>query len=354
MFGGFQLNKQSIGVLVGALGGFAACWIVVGMAGCGRGGDVIATVNGESITADDFYKYLEFKPEVRVVTQSGVATLQPEGTLGFQALQDLISQKVTMQLARDKNVYPTDADVNKELEFKKKLNPDFLPRLTASGFTFDLIRQSITLDLIRERLLTDGIKVTSADVEKYIKDNSQEFIDPEKVDLYWVLVQDKPTQKRVDEELNAGQAFSQVAIKYSAAPDAKETGAKLVDKTNPRVPPALKSLPQNVQQAIKNLREGQKTDWIMLVDGYAMFMLNKRIPERAMVMDDTKKEYLRRLLAQKKGSEARDINRQVLQKLKDSKVDVQRTSFQAPWKEAYRKFMVENKLDAMTGTRAGE
>ena len=350
MFGGTQLNKQTIGVGIGAVGGFVACWLVLGMAGCGKGGDVLAVVNGESITVEDYYKYLEFKPDVRVVTQSGVATLPPEGTLGFQALQDLIGQRVTMQLAKDKKIFPTDGEVTQELEFKKKLNPNFLASLTGRGYTFDMIRHSITLDLIRERLLSSGIKITSADVDKYVKDNPTEFLEPERVDISYILVQDKPTQAKVNQELAAGQSFTQVALRYSAAPDVKTTNGKLVDKSNGG-PPAVDSLPVNVQTAIKSFKGGETTDWIALVDGYAKFYVSKRTPERAIVMDDAKKEFLRRLLAQRKGAEARDINRQVFAKLKDSKVDVQRTSFKEPWKEAYRRFMVENKLEAITGTR---
>lgn len=349
MFGGTQLNKQTLGVGFGALGGFVACWLVLGMAGCGKGGDVIAVVNGESITMEDYYKYLEFKPDVRVVTNSGVATLPPEGTLGFQAMQDLIGQKVTMQLAKDNNIYPSDADVTKELEFKKKLNPNFLPTLTSRGYTFDMIRQSITLDLIRERMLTSGINITEADVNKYVKENPSEFIEPERVDISYILVQDKPTQVKVNQELAAGQSFTQVALRYSAAPDVKTTNGKLQDKATGG-PPAVDSLPQNVQTAIKNFKGGETTDWITLVDGYAKFYVAKKMPQRAIVMDDTKKLFLQRLLAQRKGAEGKDINRQVLAKLKDSKVDVRKTSFQAPWKEAYRRFMVENKLESITGT----
>ncbi len=349
MFGGTNLNKQIMGVTVGAVGGFLACWMFVGMSGCGKGVDVMAVVNGESITLDDYYKYLEFKPDVRVITQSGVAALPPEGTLGFQALQDLIGQRVTIQLAKDNNMFPSDADVTKELEFKKKLNPNYLGALTQRGYTFDMIRNSLTLDLIRERMLTKGMVVTQADVDSYVKANPKEFIEPQRADIRWILVQDKQTQKKVDQEITGGQDFSQVAKRYSAAPDVKENDARLTDK-NTGGPPATASLPANVQTAIKNFKGGETTEWIPLVDGFAKFFVKQIMPERPLVMDDAKKELLRRLLAQKKGSEGRDINRQVLVKLKDSKIEVRKTAFQKPWEEAYRKFMVENKLEGITGS----
>lgn len=348
MFRGQELSKQTIGIALGAVGGFAACWLALGISGCGKGEDAIAVVNGEAITAEQYYRHLQFKPDVRVLTDSGPAALQVDGSFGFQALQDLIAQKVTLQLARDKKLFPTDAEINKELEFKKKLNPNFLPALTARGYTFDLIRESITLDLVKERMLTEGINVTAKDVDDYVKQNPKEFIEPERAEIYWILIQDKPTQDRVNQELNAGQSFSQVALRHSAAPDAKETGARLLDKGT-RGNPAIAALPQNLQQALKPLRDGQKTGWIPFVDGQAMFMLKKRVPERPVAMDDAKRELLRRLLAQRKGSEARDLNRQVLTKLRDSKVDIKNTTYQNPWKEAYKEFMKENKLETGIG-----
>lgn len=347
------MTKQTISAGIGALAGFGVCWLVFGLSGCSRGGDVIAVVNGEPITKDEYYKYLEFKPDVRVQTASGVAALPTEGTLGFQGLQDLIGQKVTMQLARDKKVYPSDAEVNQEMEFKRKVDPNFLTKLTARGLTLDMIRQSLTLDLIKEKLTTQGITVTTAEAEKYIKDNANDFIEEERDDLSWVLVQDKPTQKRVDEELNAGQSFTQVALRYSAAQDKNQTGGKLIDRGTGGAP-KLSMIPVKVQEQIKKLKDGETTEWITLVDGSAKFLLNKRIKAHPMVMDDPKKEMLRRLMAQKKGSEARDINRQVLKKLKDSKVDVRRQDFKAPWEEAYKKFMMDNKLESITGARSSE
>jgi len=138
-----------------------------------------------------------------------------------------------------------------------------------------------------------------------------------------------------------------------SAPEAKTSGGRLLDKSTGG-PPAVASLPQDVQKPVRGLKDGETTDWIALVDGYAKFYLAKRIPERAIVLDEAKKEYLRRLLAQKKGAKARDINRQVLSKLRDSKVDVRRTAFQEPWKDSYKKFMIENKLESLTGTRGSE
>lgn len=347
MFGGNRLKTHNTSLMIGAIAGFAACGLIFGVSGCGKGADVIAVINGEPITEKEYYSYLEFKPEVRVITANGVASLRTEGVLGFQAMQDLIAQKVTMQLAKDKQMYPTEDEINKELEFRKKLEPNFLTALTARGLTFDMIRQSITMDIIQEKMLTKDVTVTLADAEKYVKDNPKEFIDPARADLSYIKVSDLRTKDAVDRELSSGQSFTTVALRYSEAPDAKANNGKL----SAAGPPTITSLPQDVQKAIANFNGGETTDWIRFVDGWGKFYVHKKTAEKPITMDDTKKEALRRQMAKLKGAQGKDINRQVLTKLKDSKVDVNRTAFQEQWKAAYKRFMAENKLEGLTGSR---
>jgi parvulin-like peptidyl-prolyl isomerase len=350
MFGGNRLKTHNTSLMIGAIAGFAACGLIFGVSGCGKGADVIAVINGEPITEKEYYSYLEFKPEVRVATANGVASLRTAEVLGFQAMQDLIAQKVTMQLAKDNKIYPTEDEINKELEFLKKLNPNFLTQRTAMGLTFDMIRQSITLDLIQEKMLTKDVTVTLAEAEKYVKDNPKEFIDPARVDLSYIKVSDERTKTQVDRELSSGTSFTQVAVNYSEAPDAKSTNGKLIDRLSGGAP-KTSDLPAEVQKAIANFQGGETTDWIRFVDGWGKFYVHKKTAEKPITMDDTKKEALRRQLAKIKGAQGKDINRQVLTKLKDSKVDVNKTAFQEMWKAAYKRFMAENKLEGLTGSR---
>jgi len=354
MFGGTNLNKQIIGVSMGAVGGFVACWMFVSMSGCGKGADVIAVVNGESITTEEYVKYLEYKQQVQVTIGDGsVQSLPVASSLGFQALQDLISQRVTMQLAKDKKLYPSESDVTKELEFRKKLEPNFLNAYTQMGLTFDMIRQNLTLDLVQERLLTTGMKpVTMADVEAFRKANPELFKEPARMDISYIVVQDKETQKKVNEELASGQSFTQVALRYSTAPDAKATNAKLLDKSPGNVGglPAVSGLPPALRNAVQKFKGGETTDWIPLVDGWAKLYVAKVYPSKDVVLDDAKLERLRRRIAQQKGVEARDINRQVLMKLKDSKIDVRRQTYQKQWEEAFKNYMTQSKLNDLTGS----
>jgi parvulin-like peptidyl-prolyl isomerase len=323
---------------------------VVLLAGCGgKSNDAVAVVNGEPITFKDYVAHMELKPEVRVVTQNGPAVLPVEGTIGFQALRDLISQQLTIQLAKDKGIYPTNQQIEQEIEFQKKLNKNFLVQLSSRGMTVDMIRRSLAIDLINEQLLTKGITVTKADVEEYIKKNPDEFMEPERVELYWVLVRNSKMKEAVDRDLASGVGFSQVALRYSDAPNAREANGRLVDERTGQAP-RMDALPGPVQELIKRMKPGDISDWVRFLDAHAKFFVERKIPARQVTMDDTKKEFLRRLLAKKKGSEGRDVNKEILDKLNNSKVTIVKSQFKKPWEQALEQFKKESSLESLTGT----
>src|SRR5690349_18238479 len=101
--------KIRLQIFSAALAGAA----LLGLAGCqGGGGSNVASINGEPITMEQFHKYLEAKPEVQVVLENGeVANARVSETLAYQALQDLIRQRMIVQLAKDMKLNPTDDEV---------------------------------------------------------------------------------------------------------------------------------------------------------------------------------------------------------------------------------------------------
>jgi hypothetical protein len=79
------------------------------LAGCGRRG--LIRVNGEKIRKDEFYSRLERVP---------VQTQQGPQMAGRYLIQQMIAEKLVQQLAKDKKVEPTEAQINKKIDFFKK------------------------------------------------------------------------------------------------------------------------------------------------------------------------------------------------------------------------------------------
>jgi parvulin-like peptidyl-prolyl isomerase len=322
---------------------------VMALAGCGNkgggsggGGGLLATVNNDPITLDQFHKYLEYKPQVNVVTNNNqVAQAQVAGTLGLLAFEDLLRQKLLLQMAKDEGVFPTDQDIQKELEFQKKRNPDFVKELQARGLKLAEIRESLTVDIATERLITKGIKVEMPEVDKFIQDNPKSFVDPATVDMLWVFVKDKANEGSVDDELRAGQAFAAVAKRYSQFPGAA---------TNQRFPQrVISAMPKEIQKLVDKTGEAQQTEWLTLSDGFAKFYVEKKEGEKPIVMDDTKKEFLRRQIALERGRKATDLDAKLQERLKSAKIDVKYDDMKELWKRAEEQ-LKQSDLNAKTPT----
>jgi parvulin-like peptidyl-prolyl isomerase len=313
MFRGINFKNQIPAIGIGAVLGGLAVFMGTSAAGCGKGDEVAILVNGEAISMTEFTKFMELKPQV------------------------------TLQLAQDKKISPTDMEIQKELDFRDKLQKNFLLALTDRGLTLPMIRKSIKIDLIQERLLTEGIKVTEDDVKKFIQDNKDRFVEPARGEVYWILVYDEPTRKKVDESLK-GLNFPQVASRYSKDPKAKDNNGRIFDANTGR-DPALASLPAEVA----SVTEGGTTAWVRVSQGWAKFQVKKKLKEKAIVPNEAHMEAIRRELAKNRGAAARNIDQMILAKLVKSDIQIKLPNYDEPWKRIIAAYKEEGNISDLTG-----
>lgn len=334
---------------------FVSIGVFVAASGCGSssgssGGATFAVINGESISIEDFHKYLESKSRVKVKTNDGqVVEAEVAESLAFQGLQDLIGRQIMFQLAKDEGVFPTDAEISKEVDYQQKLYPGFLTKMNQLGITMDRIKQDIRINLTREKLVTKGVTVTMAEAEDFIKQNPKRFMEPAKVSMLWVFVRTADKKAKVDQAIKSGQTFSLVAAQHSDFPLARQQSGRFVgpDGSSER---EVQTLDPKLQEMVKNTPEGQLTPWLNLTDGSARFFIEKKVPEKPLEMNNYRKEKVRRDLALARGAQAIDLNKRVLDKLLASKIDVKERSLVDAWKNAFERFKQEQKVDVPGGT----
>jgi parvulin-like peptidyl-prolyl isomerase len=298
------------------------------LTGCKSGGENLAVVNNEPITMQEFYDYLEVKPEVQVVLENGqIATVRVADTLAFQALQDLVRQRTILQLSKDMKLEPSATEVNQEVVFQRERDPQFIKNLLDRGLTKDQIEASLKVDLAREKLLTKDIKVTDEDVTKFIKDNPIQFTEPKQIEALWIFVKEEVKQRDVDRALNAGGSFATVATKYSDAPNAQENGG-----TFPQT--IVDRLPAELQRLFDATAEGKETGWQRLTDGWAKFYVVKKTAAKKVDVNATERKWLKRQIAVQRGLQGSDLDKRLLDKLKDADITITFRELQGPWKAA--------------------
>lgn len=320
--------------------------LAVGLGGCGGGSDLLATVNGENITVQQYQKYLETKGSVRVRTANGqVGSAEVAEPLGFQALQDMIQQKLVLQMSKDEGVYPDDKALEKEVEFQKKRNPNFLKNLTAQGLTLSDIKERLRVDLARENVITKNITVKSEEAKKFIEENPKQFTEPAMADALMVFVKGDTTKpvtqvqkaSMVDRELANGQEFRVVASRYTDIPDGR---------TNPVYPVrVLSQMPTEFRAAIEKTNVGRTTDWVKLSDGWVKFLVDGKTPEKKRAVDEILIEEVRRSMALDKGLKVRAIDKVLFSKYQDAKIDVKYAAHKESYKEFAKKLSESKNLE---------
>lgn len=325
----------------------AALAVAIIVVGCGGGKNPasesknLVIVNGQSISMADYYEFLEVKNTVNVRVQGQTASLPVAEPLGFQALQDLVQRQLLLQMAADEGVLPTDKDVLDEIEFKKKINPNFVRELQARGMTLRQIKFAVLADLAQERLLTKGITVTDEEAKKYVEENKKQFTEPERYDMLWIVVKDDAAKAKIDQEIKAGTNFGQLAMQYSIDPQAKQSTGRFPNGV-------IEQLPEQLQTVLRKTSEGASSDWVKVESNWAKFYIEKKNPAKPVVMDEAKMTLLKRQMAMQRGARANDLTKRLADKLKEAKVEVKYSDLKSPWEK-----LMERIKDAAAATATG-
>jgi hypothetical protein len=328
-------HKLSALAAVGILG--------AALAGCsGGGGGSLAKINGDPISLEEFNNYLETKSTVRVLVSGQTAELPVADTLAFQAMQDLVAQKLMLQLAKKAGVAPTEKEVEDEIKFKTKLQSTYIQTLKARGLTTKQIRDLVEVQLAQEKLVSKGQTVTDAELEETIKKNPNLFIEPAKATLELLFV-DKPADREAaDKALRSGQEFTNVRGLYDKAPanlraqfDATRIqGGGLNTET----------LNEPFKSAVAKTQPGRLTDWMRAGTGWARIKVHQKFPKKDLERTPERMTFLKRQLAIQKGGKNTDVGKQVADLLKESKIDITEPSLKEPWKR------FEERLKASSAT----
>jgi len=320
-------------------------------AGCGNkgggsaggSGDGLVTVNGANVSVEELHKYLERKQSVQVIGEQGLVEARVAGSLALQGMRDLINRQLLMQIAKEEGVAPTPEAVAKELEYQTKRNPALVKTLTQAGLTLDEIRADLALDLARFNLLTKGVTITQSDVDLFIKENPKEFVNPETVDLYWVLLRNPANKAKVDKDLASGQQFPVVAARYSEAQDARRQNGVYPIREVSRLNPRLKTI-------VDKLKPGSSTEWIQDGQNAVKFFLQGRTPEAKVNIDEAMREQVRRRLAEARGGQANDLGKTLTDRLKAAKIEVKVPHLREAWTQAFDAVKNQDAGATATGT----
>jgi parvulin-like peptidyl-prolyl isomerase len=252
---------------------------------------LVAAVNGKELTEPDFYRRCE-----RLVG-GGADT-----AVGFLAVKEWLQQTIAEEEARAKGLLPSAQDIDKRMyalrkEFELR-GQDFAEWLSSHGRTLETHKEEVRNQLIAENLLTEGVRVSDAEVALYYGSNKQVLGVPDQIRASRITVDNKDVARLLEASLKGGD-FDALATKHSKD-EYRESGGRIRDpiRTDPKANGPLEK--EVLEKALK-LEVGAIAGPIKLDEYWVFVRLDQRLPARVPELTDVQDLILANLKIQKAG-----------------------------------------------------
>ncbi|MDO5707797.1 MAG: peptidyl-prolyl cis-trans isomerase [Andreesenia angusta] len=184
------------------------------LTGCGE--EPFAKVNGETISKEEYQKYLDFT-YANVEARFGEGILDKEmapGKKGKDLIKDQLKEELPrreaiLQYAKKNKIEVKDADLNKEFEkikksFKDKEFEEFLKsaKIDEKGFK-EILKVDMITDALRKKLMKEN-KPSEEEIKKYYEENKESF---DTVTASHILVESEEEAKEISEAIKGGANF---------------------------------------------------------------------------------------------------------------------------------------------------
>lgn len=288
----------------------------------------VATVNGEAIKGAEYYRRMEFLPGVSKDMGTGMLEAPP----GFLTILQLIGEKLILQLARERNVYPNDAEIKGEIQYRLAEDPNFIKDWIATGQSQADLESEIRYELARFKLQTAGVNITDQEVEKFYAENPSLFTSPRKYKLWVIAVRDQAAANGVEADLKGGKKFAEVAREKSIDMTRSIGGDLGV------VP--IDYLPTEAREAVSNTKIGSSSAWVDQANSKVKYFVEQITPEKKAELTAHLKTATRRKLMLDRGRVRNNLSKD----LNDARLKAKVAITQEDFAKLYDKIVKQNRM----------
>lgn len=288
-------------------------------------GETMIEINGEKVSRAEYVRRMEYLPGIGKATRDGNFV---EVFPGLATVDFIINERLTLQIAKERGVEPTPAEVDAELAMIQRREPGLLERFMATGRTKDEYRAVVKFNLAQFRLQTEGVLVTDTEVKNlYDLAKDVRFTRPPMVRLRVIAVNTEAESKEVDAELKAGKTFAATAALFSKDVSSR-AGGMYGD-----IP--LEQLSANVKDAVTKLKKGDMTTWLKSSETLlAKFFVEEVFARTTRPLDADLKEDLRRELLVRKGTGKNDVSKLLKEARQKADIKIASPEFEKAYKDS--------------------
>ncbi len=187
---------------------------------------ILATVNQDSITVEDFNRFLSEQS-----LQPGLKNEeQPPLSLIETMIDELIERHLLLQEAHRQQKKVTDPELEEAIQQIKGdyTPPDFDTLLQEEGVSLSSWREQIRTNLLIQKILflniDQKISVSAEEMMNYYETHKKDFRVPEQVKARHIVSAKEEEAKEIRQTLLQGVPFGSLAKEKSISPDGKKGG----------------------------------------------------------------------------------------------------------------------------------
>jgi parvulin-like peptidyl-prolyl isomerase len=295
--------------------------------GCGNNAKKVAVrINKDTVTEDEFYKRVE---NVSLADLAPAAQGRGPAKAGDFAMERVIMEYLMMQMAAEKNVKPTDAEINQYIAVAKKYAQNqAMSMMPPNPFrTEDDYKQEARMALIQRGLALAPLKITPEDIKKKYEEIKGQLTEEDKYHLRVIQVSSaEKAQKALDTLKKV--AFETVVLTQSEDPNSKAKSGDIGIVPQGALPPDFLS-------AIKDLKPNEYTKTAVKLGGrpaaagqpappaqYLIAQLVEKLPGKTPTLDEAKYIAERILLNEKDPNWAQRIQGDISNSRKSADIQV--------------------------------
>ena len=241
------------------------CFVLL-LFGCGKkeDGRVLATIDGQKITLEEFNKELDRIPanmKMLVLTQSGKQSF----------LDRYVVKRLLLEEAKKENI-------EKDKDFQERAND---------------IREQLIIESLLKKKVTTNINPSDQELKDYYEKNKEKFKTGQEIDTRQILVKTEKEAKEIKAKLDKGEDFADLAKRYSIDPSAKATGGTIGFHAKGTL------LPEYEAVAFKMTKVGQISAPVKTQLGYHIIQLQGIRPPAYTPYEEVK-EFIKQRIAQER------------------------------------------------------
>ncbi len=262
-------------------------------------GEVLATINGQTLLLSEFEKELAtFQSQYdRYFPGAGRVSQKLRVTL----LGQMIEKRLLAQEAERLGIEVTEEELRAGIEKIQKDYPE-------DGFARTLETEYINLEdwkrRLKENLLTQKlieqvilprVSLTDEDAQSYYQAHLPDYEVPEQVQASQIVVETEQEARNILLRLKRGEDFAEIARENSLSPDS-EKGGDLGFFSRGQMPPEF-------DQAVFSLRPGRLSSVVQSPYGYHIFKVEKKREARRLEYPEVKERIVTKLKQEKQEQE---------------------------------------------------